>query len=299
MAPAHAAGLKGMRGALVPMLRQTLARMLARMLVRMFPRMLALTLPPTLTLTLALCSVASAQERLLPLAEVRSGLAFAGRDVGAMQADVAANPAQLWLAQGRALWDASAGAAQRACKSCHGEASTMKGVAVAFPRLHAGSGRLHNLEDQIRHCRAQRQQAPVPDFESDELLALTALVTQASVGLPLRVGDDPALRPHLHAGAALFQRRQGQLNLACTNCHDSHWGQRFYTDLLSQGQPNGYPLYRLEWQKLGSLERRLRSCHVGIRAEPPAYGDLSLRQLTLYLNWRGQGLPIEMPAVRK
>ena len=95
-----------MRGALVSVLRQTLACTLARMLVRMFPRMLALTLTLTLTLTLALCGVASAQERLLPLAAVRSGLAFAGRDVGAMQADVAANPAQLWLAQGRALWDA-------------------------------------------------------------------------------------------------------------------------------------------------------------------------------------------------
>ncbi len=259
----------------------------------------ALMLSVVLPLTLVLCGVASAQERLLPLAEVRSGLAFAGRDVQAMQADVQANPAQLWLAQGRALWDAPAGAEKRACKSCHGGVSTMKGVAVAFPRLQAGTGHLFNLEDQIRHCSTQRQRAPVPEFESDELLALTALITQASEGLPLRAADDSALLPHLRAGAALFQRRQGQLNLACTNCHDSHSGQRFYTDLLSQGQPNGYPLYRLEWQKLGSLARRLRSCHVGIRAEPPAYGDLSLRQLTLYLNWRGQGLTIEMPAVRK
>lgn len=259
----------------------------------------ALVLSLTLSLTFALCGVAPAQERLLPLADVRSGIEFAGRDVKAMQADAPANPAQLWLAQGRALWGAPAGAEKRACSSCHGEVSTMKGVAVTFPRLQAGTGRLFNLEDQIRHCRAQRQRAPVPDFESNELLALTAWVTQASQGLPLRSADDPALLPHLRAGAALFQRRQGQLNLACTNCHDGHWGQRFYTDLLSQGQPNAYPVYRLEWQQLGSLERRLRSCHVGIRAEPPAYGDLSLRQLTLYLNWRGQGLPIEMPAVRK
>ena len=50
---------------------------------------------------------------------------------------------------------------------------------------------------------------------------------------------------------------------------------------------------------MGSLERRLRSCYAGIRAEPPTFGDLALRQLGLYLNWRGQGLPVEMPAVRK
>jgi sulfur-oxidizing protein SoxA len=245
----------------------------------------------------------TAQERLLPLAAVRSGLEFAGRDVKAMQADAQANPAQLWLAQGRDRWEAPAGAAHRACSSCHGDIGRMKGVAVSFPRVHAATGRLFNLEDQVRHCISERQQAPVPAFESDELLALAAVITQASDGLPLRSPTDAALLsvllPHRLAGAELYQRRQGQLNLACTHCHDRHWGQRFYTDLLSQGQPNAYPLYRLEWQRLGSLERRLRSCYTGIRAEPPAYGDLALRQLSLYLNWRAEGLAIEVPAVRK
>ena len=253
-------------------------------------------------LLLCLCAVwgvCMAQDRLLPLATVRSGLEFAGRDVKALQADVQANPAQLWLAQGRTLWDAPAGAAQRACSGCHGDVARMKGVAASYPRLHAATGRLFNLEDQVRHCTSDRQRAPVPAFESDELLALTALITQASSGLPLRSSTDPALLPHRLAGAALYQRRQGQLNLACTQCHDRNWGQRFYTDVLSQGQPNGYPLYRLEWQKLGSLERRLRSCYVGVRAEPPPFGDLALRQLSLYLNWRAEGLAIEMPAVRK
>jgi sulfur-oxidizing protein SoxA len=212
---------------------------------------------------------------------------------------VQANPAQLWLAQGRALWAAAAGAAQRPCSSCHGEPEGMRGVAPRYPRLQTGTGRLINLEDQIRHCVGERQQAPVPAFESDALLALTALVTQASAGLPLQRNADPALLAHWQAGTELYQRRQGQLNLACTHCHDQHWGQRFYTDPLSQGQANAYPLYRLEWQRLGSLERRLRSCYVGVRAEPPPFGDLALRQLSLVLNGRGEGLPIEMPAVRK
>ncbi len=254
---------------------------------------------PVLGMLWAASGAGLAQERLLPLDRVQSGLAFAGGDVKALQADAAANPAQLWLAQGRTLWDSPAGAAQRSCSSCHGEPARMKGVALRYPRLQAGTGRLINLEDQVRQCVGERQQAATPAFESDELLALTSLVTQASEGLPLQSPDDPALRPHLQAGAALYLRRQGQLNLACTHCHDRHWGQRFYTDRLSQGQPNAYPLYRLEWQTLGSLERRLRSCYTGIRAEPPPYGDLSLRQLGLYLNWRAQGLPVEMPAVRK
>ncbi len=271
-----------------------------------------LRLLPLLALLGAL-RVAFAQERLLPLSEVRSGLHFAGAVVRALQADVQANPAQLWLAQGRGLWQAPAGPAQASCSSCHGEPKRLQGVATRFPRVHAATGRLFNLEDQIRHCASERQGTVPPAFESDALLALTALVTQASNGMPLRASgshinstdkdrdaaSNSALQQHLLAGAALFQRRQGQLNLACTQCHDRNWGRRFYTDMLSQGHPNAYPLYRLEWQTLGSLERRLRSCHVGIRAEPPPFGDLALRQLALYLNWRADGLAIEMPAVRK
>jgi len=37
------------------------------------------------------------------------------------------------------------------------------------------------------------------------------------------------------------------------------------------------PVYRLEWQKPGSLERRLRSCLVGIRAETPPWGATKMR----------------------
>jgi sulfur-oxidizing protein SoxA len=241
----------------------------------------------------------SAPERSLPLTDLRSGIEFAGRDVKALQADALTNPAQLWLEQGRVLWDAPAGASQRACTACHGPAESMKGVAPKFPRVNAATGQLFNLEDQIRHCRSQHQQASAPAFESDELLALSLLVTQASQGLPLRTEIDATLLPHLRAGEALFKRRQGQLNLSCAQCHDNNWGRRLYTDALSQGQPNGYPLYRLEWQKLGSLERRLRSCFAGVRAELPQWGELGQRQLSLYLKWRGEGLLIEVPAVRK
>jgi L-cysteine S-thiosulfotransferase len=249
-----------------------------------------------------------AAERAIPLDALRSGIELAGRDVKALQADPAANPAQLWIERGRQLWQdrspptaraTNSHHADRSCQDCHADSQSMKGVAASFPKLHAGTGRLFNLEDQIRHCRAERQGLPPPAHESDDLLGLTLLVTQASHGLPLRTALTPALQPHWRAGEAIFTRRQGQLNLACGHCHDRHWGQRLYTDALSQGHPNGHPVYRLEWQKPGSLERRLRSCFFGVRADIPPWGDLSMRQLSLYLKWRAEGLPIEVPAVRK
>ena len=54
--------------------------------------------------------------------------------------------------------------------------------------------------------------------------------------------------------------------------------------MIPQGHPTGYPIYRLEWQGLGSLQRRLRNCMSGVRAEPFAYGAIELVELELYLH---------------
>ena len=63
------------------------------------------------------------------------------------------------------------------------------------------------------------------------------------------------------------------MNLACTQCHDDQWGKKLAGNNIPQAHPTGYPLYRLEWQALGSLQRRLRNRMTGMRAEPYAYGS--------------------------
>ena len=90
----------------------------------------------------------------------------------------------------------------------------------------------------------------------------------------------------------------GQLNLACTQCHDEHWGKRIVGNPIPQAHPTGYPLYRLEWQSLGSLQRRMRNCLLGMRAEPFAFGSPEYIDLELYLMSRASGMPIETPGVR-
>ena len=106
-------------------------------------------------------------------------------------------------------------------------------------------------------------------------------------------------RPFFEAGRTLFLTRQGQFNLACKECHEDHWDQKLRGAPISQGYGNAYPAYRLEWQTIGSLQRRLRNCNIGVRAEPYPYGAQEYVNLELYLAWRAQGLPIETPGVRR
>ena len=136
-------------------------------------------------------------------------------------------------------------------------------------------------------------------YESDELLALTAYLARQSRGAPIAVSIDGPARAHFEAGRASYNLRRGQMNLACGHCHDANWGKRLLSETISQGHPNAYPAYRLEWQTVGSLQRRMRACLSGIRAEMLPYGAQEYLDLELYLAWRAQGLPIETPGVRR
>ena len=173
-----------------------------------------------------------------------------------------------------------------------------EGRGRALSRVRRRPGRPINLEQRINACRVDRQGAPPLAYESRELLALAAYVARQSRGVPIEIAIDPRTQPFLDAGRAIYHRRQGQLNLACGQCHDDNWGRQLAGNVIPQAHPTGYPLYRLEWQGLGSLQRRLRNCLVGIRAEPYEYGAPELVQLELYLMWRARGMIFEAPAVR-
>jgi sulfur-oxidizing protein SoxA len=116
--------------------------------------------------------------------------------------------------------------------------------------------------------------------------------------MPMQVSIEGPARPFYEAGKALFETRQGQFNLSCAQCHDGLAGQRLAGSVIPQGHPNGYPEYRLEWQGMGSLERRIRNCMIGVRAEPFAADSPELANLEFYLGWRANGLDVETPAVR-
>ena len=242
-------------------------------------------------------TVADAAE--IPLSERKSGYDLMGRETRAMQDDDTSNPGMLWVLDGEAFWKRKLGSAEKSCADCHGEARTsMKGVAARHPAFAAARGRPVDLGQRINMCRVDRQQATPLPFESKELLALMSFVGRQSRGMPIEVAADERTRPFIQAGRDMFNRRLGQLNLSCAQCHDDNWGQRLAGAPIPQGHPTGYPLYRLEWQALGSLQRRLRNCLVGMRTETYAFGAPELVDLELYLMWRARDMPLETPAVR-
>ena len=215
----------------------------------------------------------------------------------AMQDDASLNPAMFWVGDGEGLWQAKTGPTNKSCASCHGDVKkSMRGVATQFPKVV--HGKLQTLEGQINQCRVLRQGAPKLAYESKDLLALTALIALQSKGMAISVKETTANKADLKQGQQYFMQRMGQLNLSCAQCHDERAGLKLGGSVIPQGHPNAYPIYRLEWQTLGSLQRRLRNCMSGVRAQQFEYGSLEMAQLELYLMWRARGMPLESPGVR-
>ncbi len=253
-----------------------------------------LALPAPLVLGMALAVAA-----VIPEAERRSGFDFMSRETQQMQQDETTNPGMLWVLEGETLWERSPQGNGPACAECHGSApQSMKGVAARYPAFDAATNGPVDLQGRINMCRQKRQGAPRLAWESRELLALTSYVAYQSRDMRIAPNDDERLASHRRRGQELYERRQGQLNFSCAQCHDDNWGERLAAAVIPQAHPTGYPQYRLEWQGLGSLQRRLRNCMIGVRAEPYAFGSPEFVDLELYLMSRAKGMIFEAAAVR-
>jgi sulfur-oxidizing protein SoxA len=242
------------------------------------------------------CGVAGAPARA---DERRSGAAFMSPQTQALQADDFANPGMLSVADGEAKWSASAGPNGKSCEGCHGDAKTaMRGVSARYPAIDVASGNATDLQGRINLCRTRHMGSTALPLEGPEILALSAFVGFQSRGMPIEPPAGPEMDAVREAGKALYTRRQGQLDFSCAACHDDYWGRRLGAAPIPQAHPTGYPLYRLEWQSIGSLQRRFRNCMVGVRAEPWAFGSQEVIALEAFLMERARGMPVETPAVR-
>lgn len=216
-----------------------------------------------------------------------------------MQLDEIQNPAMMWVEKGEELWSKVEGKAGKSCASCHEDPSVMEGKSTTYPKVSKQSGKLITVEHQINDCRTGQMKAKAWKWESDEMLGVSALVRMQSKGMPVQVKTDGKAAPFYAKGKAFYEARRGALDLSCAQCHVLNHGKNMRSELLSQGMPNGFPTYRLKWQKLGSLHRRFRGCNKNIRAEPYKQGSPEYTALELYLMSRANGLLVESPSVRK
>ena len=228
-----------------------------------------------------------------------SGFRWTSESTKALQNDEFENPGLLWNEIGEGVWNKKEGEAGKSCASCHNDASTsMKGVGARYPIYYKPWKKMINLEQRINECRKNQMKAKPLKWKSNNLLGITIYVNRQSLGMPQNVVVNDENKAFFTKGKEHYYKRRGQFDMACSHCHEDHFGEKIRANILTQGHINGFPVYRMKWQKPGSTHRRFKGCNKQVRAKPFKIGSDEYTNLEFYVRWRGQGLPMETPAVR-
>lgn len=230
--------------------------------------------------------------------EVMSGWLFRGTETRAMQMDDFDNPGMIFVEQAEDTWNTAEGTEGKSCASCHGASEEMAGVRPVYPKYNEAAGEVRTLEMQVNDCRETRMGTEPWKYDGGDMVNMTALLASVSRGMPVNVAIDGPAQSTWEAGKELYYTRTGQLELACASCHEENYGNMIRADHLSQGQINGFPVYRLKNTKLNAAHSRFKGCIRDTRAETFAVGSSEFIALELYVASRGNGLSVEGPAVR-
>ncbi|MFY0691233.1 MAG: sulfur oxidation c-type cytochrome SoxA [Paracoccaceae bacterium] len=231
--------------------------------------------------------------------EILSGWHFRGTETRAMQADDFDNPGMIFVEAAEESWNTAEGSEGKSCADCHGAAAdSMKGVRATYPKFSEAAGKVVTLENQVNDCRENRMGAEKWKYTSGSMVNMTALISSVSRGMPINVAIDGPAKETWELGKELYYTRTGQLELSCANCHEDNYGNMIRADHLSQGQINGFPVYRLKNTKLNSVHARFKGCVRDTRAETYSPGSPEFVALELYVASRGNGLSVEGPSVR-
>jgi sulfur-oxidizing protein SoxA len=235
-----------------------------------------------------------------PLTEIVSGYNFRKAMIRDVQDDDFENPGMLVADYGEELWakvDGSAGKSLSEVFEGCAEVPLSQAGAL-YPRFHEGAEKVISLEQVINMCRETAMGAKPYKWEKRELLGITSYIRMQSRGARIDVAVDGRASEAFKRGEKLYYQRVGQLDMSCAHCHEDNYGSYIRADMLSQGNINGFPTYRMKWNGVGSTHRRFRGCMKNIRAKPLPYGHEDYVALELYVAWRGNGLEVETPAYR-
>jgi sulfur-oxidizing protein SoxA len=242
---------------------------------------------------------AAAPAHMENVSEIFSGWRFRADETQAVQMDDFDNPGMIGVDMALDDWAAVDGSEGKSCASCHEDAGTsMKGVRAVYPKWNEAAGEVRTLEMQINDCRTTRMGAEEWKYDGGDMVDMTALIASVSRGMPVNVAIDGPAQSTWEAGKELYYTRTGQLELSCSNCHEDNYGNMSRADHLSQGQINGFPVYRLKNTKLNAVHSRFKGCVRDTRAETFAVGSDEFVALELYVASRGNGLSVEGPSVR-
>ncbi len=214
------------------------------------------------------------------------------------------NPAILLAEDAQGRWGEK-GPAGRACADCHagGPAQAMRSVATRYPRHVRVYGRVMSLEDFLEAHGQETTGRPYP-AESEDNLTMTMLVKMAGNGLPVAIDtSSPEARAAIARGQATFNRKVGERNHSCADCHapdrgaNKFLGGRLLAD-VADGLTRHFPTWRTSQGEVWDLRKRFQWCMTPLGTNMLAADSVEYAELELYLTTFDAGKPLRVPGIR-
>ncbi|MFZ0620770.1 MAG: sulfur oxidation c-type cytochrome SoxA [Pseudolabrys sp.] len=210
------------------------------------------------------------------------------------------NPGMWAVDKAQDLWKQT-GAAGKSCQSCHSDAKAeFKTWAASMPKWEPRLNKVLGVEEFVtRHARATTGANWL--METDDNRAMSVYLHFLANGTPIQIDTTSAeSKAAIERGKELSNRKVGELNFACTDCHGksaNHWIRGQWLG-EPKGQYDHFPTWRTSLLAIWDIRQRFQWCQVNIRADelPPdakEYGDLEL-----YLAAQNDGQKLSVPGIR-
>jgi len=216
------------------------------------------------------------------------------------------NPALLRAEGADQLWSRK-GPSGKACADCHagGPLQAMKGVATRYPQHVAKYGRVMSIEDFLTVHGPATTGAPLL-AESADNLDLTVRIKMASNGMPVSLDlGKPENQAALARGKASFERKVGQRDHACADCHtaeDGHGAGKFLGGRLladaEKGLTRHFPTWRTSQADVWDMRKRMQWCMTPLGTNMLAADAVEYAEMELYLASFDEGKPMSVPGIR-
>lgn len=124
--------------------------------------------------------------------------------------------------------------------------------------------------------------------------------TEAGKKFDIKI-DSAAAKKAYDNGKEFYYTQRGYLKMSCATCHIQGAGQRVRNENLSPlvGQVTHFPVHRLKWDSVGTLERRMSGCVVDQGQVPPKNESTQMKELLYFMAYMSNGMAVDGPDIRK
>jgi len=176
-------------------------------------------------------------------------------------------------------------------------------IAGEYPKFDNKKNEVVTLTTEINRCLKDNNEKPW-NVSKGKLAKLEAYFASVSKEKGKKINikiDSKEAAEAYERGKKEYYTQRGYLNLSCANCHVQGAGKRVRNEYLSPlfGQTTHFPVYRLKWEGLGTLERRLKGCEKDTGQNPHKPGSKWQNEMIYFMSYMSNGLPVDGPDIRK